>query len=126
MKYCYKCGETKPVQEYSKNKAKADGMQSSCKDCRSIRAGEPKPRLLGYKNGARRHGREWSLPDDIALAMLAGVPCHYGYTEHIGEGIDRVDSSKGYTEDNVVPCCWIHNKMKSDMTYGEFKEALKL
>ena len=29
-------------------------------------------------------------------------------------GIDRIDSSKGYTIDNCVPCCEMCNKMKLD------------
>lgn len=35
-------------------------------------------------------------------------------------GLDRVDSSKGHTVDNVVPCCWRCNRMKMDMTHAEF------
>lgn len=30
-------------------------------------------------------------------------------------GLDRIDSSLGHTLGNVVPCCWICNRMKSDM-----------
>ena len=36
-------------------------------------------------------------------------------------GIDRVDSSKGYTEGNVVPCCKQCNYAKLDRTIEEFK-----
>ncbi|MCK4640622.1 MAG: hypothetical protein KAU06_04730 [Candidatus Marinimicrobia bacterium] len=35
-------------------------------------------------------------------------------------GLDRVDSSKGYTIDNVVPCCKICNRAKSDMAQKKF------
>lgn len=27
-------------------------------------------------------------------------------------GVDRLDSSMGYTPDNCVPCCWECNNMK--------------
>lgn len=37
-------------------------------------------------------------------------------------GIDRVDSSKGYDIDNVVPCCSKCNYAKHEMTKEEFKE----
>ena len=40
-------------------------------------------------------------------------------------GLDRVDSSKGYTIDNVVPCCAICNTAKNKMTQKEFKEWIK-
>ncbi len=37
-------------------------------------------------------------------------------------GVDRVDSSRGYTLDNCVPCCYKCNIAKSDMTRAEFFE----
>lgn len=33
--------------------------------------------------------------------------------------IDRFDSSKGYTKDNTILCCWGVNKMKQEMSYEE-------
>ena len=33
LKECYKCGETKPVSEYHKNKSRADGLQYKCRSC---------------------------------------------------------------------------------------------
>jgi len=33
--------------------------------------------------------------------------------------IDRFDSSKGYTKDNTVLCCWGVNNMKQQMSYEE-------
>ena len=41
--------------------------------------------------------------------------------DYIYNGLDRVDNSKGYTSDNVVPCCVICNKAKLTMTTEEFK-----
>ncbi len=40
-------------------------------------------------------------------------------------GMDRVYSSKGYTDDNVIPCCWKCNWAKSIMTQNEFIEWIK-
>jgi len=34
--------------------------------------------------------------------------------------IDRVDSSKGYIEGNIVLCRWIVNRMKNDISHDEF------
>lgn len=34
--------------------------------------------------------------------------------------IDRIDSSKGYEPSNIVPCCTMCNRMKSDFTSEEF------
>ncbi len=35
-------------------------------------------------------------------------------------GIDRIDSSKGYVSGNMVPCCEICNKAKRDLTTDDF------
>ena len=35
-------------------------------------------------------------------------------------GLDRMDNTKGYTEDNIVPCCKRCNIMKKAMDIGEF------
>ena len=35
--------------------------------------------------------------------------------------IDRIDSSKGYTKDNIRWVCWAVNQMKADRTDEEFK-----
>ena len=40
-------------------------------------------------------------------------------------GIDRVDSNKGYTKDNSVPCCKYCNTAKNIMTQIEFKQFIK-
>ena len=40
-------------------------------------------------------------------------------------GIDRVDSSKGYVEDNVVPCCKYCNTAKNTMSRDEFFKWIK-
>lgn len=62
---------------------------------------------------------------------LASKPCHYcdslpsnirrkdKHTFYYN-GIDRIDSSKGYLLDNVLPCCWVCNRAKGDMPYAEF------
>lgn len=39
-------------------------------------------------------------------------------------GVDRVDSSKGYFIDNCVPCCKICNQSKMDMPLEDYEEYL--
>ena len=41
---------------------------------------------------------------------------------YIGNGIDRINNNKGYTIDNVVPCCKICNQAKHTLTLQEFKD----
>lgn len=40
--------------------------------------------------------------------------------DFIYSGVDRIDSSLGYTSNNVRPCCWTCNRMKGNMTEEEF------
>ncbi len=40
--------------------------------------------------------------------------------EYIYNGIDRLDSSKGYTLENCVPCCEEINVMKMALTKDRF------
>jgi len=41
---------------------------------------------------------------------------------YIYNGLDRVDNTKGYTVENVVPCCKICNIAKGKLTLQEFKK----
>lgn len=36
MKHCKKCDSVKPLSEFNKNRAKADGVQAQCRDCSKI------------------------------------------------------------------------------------------
>ena len=65
------------------------------------------------------------------VAELLLSDCYYcnGSPEDVGDtkklnGIDRVDPDRGYTRDNVVPCCWTCNTMKMGQQLNEFKDAV--
>lgn len=47
---------------------------------------------------------------------MTSQPCYYCGDVKNYNGIDRVDSSKGYILNNCVPCCEICNKMKLNYT----------
>lgn len=49
---------------------------------------------------------------------------YYNY-EFSYNGLDRIDSSKGYIYENVVPCCKKCNLAKSDMSYQDFINHIK-
>lgn len=44
----------------------------------------------------------------------------------IANGVDRIDSSLGYTTVNIRPCCPECNSMKSNRSYVSFLEKVKL
>lgn len=43
-------------------------------------------------------------------------------SDYIYNGLDRIDSSKGHTLDNVVPCCKFCNWAKRERSVEEFKD----
>jgi hypothetical protein len=92
--------------------------------------------LLGkYKKGAEDRGLSWELTEE-QFRSLTTSDCYYTgrkpsqeFTAASGEvytysGIDRLDSSVGYTVDNCVPCCTQVNRMKMAMGINEFLELV--
>jgi len=76
------------------------------------------------KYRAKKYGREFSLTNE-QLRKLYKSPCHYcgiepkqifqsqsGGESFIYNGLDRLENSKGYTLENVVPCCKPCNLVK--------------
>lgn len=63
----------------------------------------------------------------VAPSLLCSPLKHQGLNQKnvdganiLRNGIDRVDSSKGYTIDNVVPCCHTCNTAKMSMSSEQF------
>ncbi len=86
-----------------------------------------------YKRGAEKRNLEYNLKTEDFNKIVTGE-CVYcgdsltntkkGQGKTSGDyhytGIDRVDSSKGYTLENSVPCCWMCNNMKHTTCKEEF------
>lgn len=88
-------------------------------------------------NQARRRGLVMTLTNDELTELWAGN-CYYCGVEprnimkaitkqgveevFIYSGLDRLDNTLGYETGNVVPCCKVCNRAKSDMTMAEFLE----
>ena len=79
---------------------------------------------------ARRRNLDANL-SKVLFAELVNSDCYYcgdspGNREkdrgrvYVYQGIDRVNNTKGYEIDNVVPCCILCNKMKKAMGQEEF------
>ena len=57
-----------------------------------------------------------------ACVYCGELPKQEARKDFIYNGMDRVDSTKGYNLENVVPCCGICNRAKYTLTVKEFKE----
>ena len=88
--------------------------------------------LLAYRRNARQRSLRWCLSRAQALRLFSRE-CYYcgappsNIANHEGmngvfiySGIDRLDPTRGYIADNVVPCCRTCNVAKLKMTRDEF------
>jgi hypothetical protein len=62
-------------------------------------------------------------PNNIAKRILLNQ--RKDSDDFIYNGIDRVDNTKDYTIDNVVPCCKICNFAKRNMSLKDFKNWIE-
>lgn len=86
--------------------------------------------LKSYRGAARARGLAWELLDDDFDRLTAqdcfycGIPPSTTFTIRLSSfaynGIDRIDNARGYTLANVVTCCQICNRAKSDLPYDDF------
>lgn len=95
--------------------------------------------ILGYKRHANRRNFNFSLTREQVIEIIK-MNCHYCGSDPVNHkvtknsinglkynGIDRTDSTKDYTIDNVVPCCGFCNKAKNNKPVCEFLEwAIKV
>ena len=88
----------------------------------------PKIRLAYVYKESIRHG----TLSDILLGQyvkLLQQGCHYcgeGLENSTKSGLDRINNSKGYTLDNVLPCCGACNQIRGDnLTVQEMEVAMK-
>lgn len=81
-------------------------------------------RIMKFKTGAKQRNIFYSLTDEEAISLLHGN-CYYCDHEH-ADGIDRVDSTKGYSIDNCVSCCSVCNIMKNKFDSKTFFEHIRL
>jgi len=124
------CGTIKKVNSWELRK----GTTKSCGCSLKLPEGESVCRWLfrNYKKQARE------LPFELTLNEFKKITkekCYYCDTEpknkqdmrssnrngvYIYNGIDRVNNLKGYTKENVVPCCKVCNSMKGKLSQEDF------
>jgi len=90
-----------------------------------------------YENKCFKRKREFSLSIEEFYSLIK-KECHYcgsspnqeikrpksKKTQIKYNGIDRVDSSKGYVLSNCVPCCKLCNRSKSDLQIDKWKDHI--
>jgi hypothetical protein len=75
-----------------------------------------------YKGNAERRGIEFLLVREHFLDLVTDNCFYCTASPNPLNGIDRVDNSQGYTEDNVVTACRLCNRAKNDLSREKFEE----
>jgi hypothetical protein len=88
-----------------------------------------------YKSNSKIKNRKFTLTFRVFCNMISsdctycgGAPntvLKYRGVKIYYNGIDRIDSSKGYTNDNVCPCCYKCNLAKSYLCKEDFLNLMK-
>lgn len=91
------------------------------KEYRERKRKDPAYQYRRIQRGAKTRGIDFALTYE-EYETIWNKPCFYSDDE--ATGLDRIDSDKGYTIDNVVPCCAFCNYAKGTHTQAEFMEQI--
>lgn len=79
-----------------------------------------------YQYGAKKRNLDFEIEKEFFYEFIKNKCEYCGMIDHCGwNGIDRSDNKKGYTINNIVPCCSMCNKMKSKYTINKFIKFCK-
>lgn len=75
-KACSKCGEIKPITEFSRDRRRADGHRANCKKCQAEQDRQYRQRKKSPRNNNSRvsaDSAEWQREKEMLYAQLNGV-----------------------------------------------------
>lgn len=131
---CMNCGAKGTVTTVHANRKLA---AQKCMNCWGMPKGQAGFQILFY-NYVRScsRGKDRIIPFELGVTEfreLTSSHCHYcgappatvsksnsDWSVYLYNGIDRKDSSGGYTTENCVPCCGPCNKAKHIQPYDQF------
>lgn len=148
-KFCTSCKQKKSFKDFAKDKGSTDGCQTYCKKCKNKFIKEYCNTLDGYikkifrdmKNIADRKDVEVNIDikhienlwqeQDGKCALSGEKMTHISYktntilTNNYNASIDLIDSTRGYTHDNIQLVSSIVNTVKCDMEMKQFIEMCR-
>lgn len=129
---CKSCGNTKT--KYYRDKFR-DIYNENQQKVRMTKEGAIAQILSSAKSRSKQKGLEIDITAEFLLELLektnmicqvSGQQMSFGNKSYKDRNmtkvsLDRIDSHKGYTKDNVQLVCWAVNLMKNSMDEEEFK-----
>lgn len=151
-KICPSCDEKKDPREFQIDRHKRVGLFTYCKECGNSRSRvyskenveKQRKRYRGYvKKSSKKISYRYeqykkgaysrSIPFELSMddfSKFWNKNCSYCDSKIETIGLDRVDSKLGYTNSNIVPCCFDCNSMKMgrdlDAWYSKMIKILKV
>lgn len=131
---CTSCKTNKSYDAFYTDNRRLSGRQSQCKDCQKsaikrIARKDPAYHLFkAAKTRAKRRGLDFDLRrGDVVIPKrcpVLGIPLKSGDGKPSDNSptIDRIDSSRGYTSDNIAVISWRANTIKSNATPDEIRK----
>lgn len=148
IKQCTKCLEIKDISFFRKKNNKFNKLKAQCKSClceanKIYNNNHIEKIKKNNKNSyerikyhlQRRYNNLKCRTSNIDLTFAEysqifdnNTVCYYCNQpfKTVGSGLDRLDNNKGYTKNNVVPCCGICNLIRGKyLTPEEMKIAMQ-
>jgi len=152
IKVCVGCNETKDISNFNSDCRNPSGLQTYCKLCAKGKSkiwassfeGHIKKIYNDIVQNCKKKSKDIKVEiniDDIkeqyekqnGKCALSGLKMTYEVNDdseqHINNklniSVDRIDSNKNYSKDNIQLVCSIINRMKVDLTTDKFFEICK-
>jgi hypothetical protein len=122
-RFCKMCGEDRPLAEFYLRIRRTHGVAVREKLCKKhhneitakgIHTRPANAAFMRYRHSAKVRGLEFAIILEQVKEWFS-KPCTYCEGTELMRTLDRVDNSRGYVPDNVVPCCIRCNLLKGDM-----------
>lgn len=130
-KFCKKC-KTNTIHRLSKDKSLKKGGYFACSVCVEENSKRHRHnnwfRYLAQRANSRKKEKSEKMTEALLVDLynnqnkccaLSGVPFNMEKSLY-RPSLDRIDSSKGYTSDNIQLVLYIVNKMKRELNEEEF------